>query len=165
MYYRDIYRIQSEDCLVLTCYSRTAFAVWSWSWSRNIVMANWWLKHPARLVSSPQTHTHLERLCLTHGKGWCVSWASGWSCCQRCEFGRRSWPRSERSARFSSPIPSRSNPRSARAGAAGDPGSWGTSLPSSPSRQTPARDTLKGREADFCRGWSAFWVIIMESFR
>lgn len=87
---------------------------------------------------SPQTHTLENR---THGKDWCVSWRSAWRCCRRCESERRSWRRSERSARFSSALPSRSNPHIARTEAAGDPGSWGTSLLSSPSRQTPSRDT------------------------
>lgn len=97
----------------------------------------------------------------THGEGWRASWPSGWSCCRRCGCGRRPWPRSERNARFSSLSPSRSNPHSARTEAAGDPGSWGTSLLSSPSRQTPSQDTTTGRSwklDKFCR------VLFHESF-
>lgn len=81
-------------------------------------------------------------LCHTHGKDWCASWRSGWKCCQGCGRGKRPWPRSARSARFSA-TQSHSNPRSARSGAEDDPGSLGTSLLSLPSRQTPSQDSRK----------------------
>lgn len=75
----------------------------------------------------------------THGKDWCASWWSGWNCWRGCGCGKRPWPRSARSARFPSASQSHSNPRSAHTEAEGDPGSWGTSLLSSPSHQTPSR--------------------------
>lgn len=80
-------------------------------------------------------------LCHTHGKDWCASWRSEWSCCRGCARGKRPWPRSARSARSSSVTQSHSNPRSARTEAEDDPGSWGTSLLSSPSHQTPSQDS------------------------
>lgn len=75
----------------------------------------------------------------THGKDWCASWWSGWNCCRGCGCGKRPWPRSARSGRSPSESRSHSSPRSAHTEAEGDPGSWGTSLLSSPSHQTPSR--------------------------
>lgn len=82
-------------------------------------------------------------LCHTHGMGWCASWWSGWKCCQGCGRGKRPWPRSARSARFSSATQSHNNPRNAHTRAEDDPGSWGISLLSSPSHQTPSQDGRK----------------------
>lgn len=138
--------------------------MWSCSWSRNTnspLLVQLMIKAPCQAYHHRLTHESLHKwaerldLCVcvhsvvyswvwqsTYGRDWCVSWLSGWSCCQRCECGRRPWPRSGRSARFSSGIPSRSNPHSARTKGAGGPGSWGTFLLSSPSRQTPSWDTF-----------------------
>lgn len=82
-------------------------------------------------------------LCHTHGTDWCASWRSGRKCCRGCGRGKIPWPHSARSARFSSVTQSHSNPRSARTEAVDDPGSWGTSLLSSPTHQTPSQDSKK----------------------